>query len=165
MLNIGGSPIDWPSLWDTRVQVKSFLTVCSGKAESKDPVSQFLHTPDTDEHTCMVPANPWHWWAYLHGTCKPLTLVSIPAGYLQTLTLVSIPAGYLQTLILVSIPAGCLQTLTLVSIPAGYLQSPDTEENAEELREKAPRYQVYGHSALLASYSESMNLSTVHSPA
>jgi len=40
--------------------------------------------PDTDLGACMVPANPWHWSGCLHGTRKPLTLIGIPAGYLQT---------------------------------------------------------------------------------
>ena len=44
----------------------------------------YLHTPDTGQDTCGVPAYPWHWSGYLRGTCIPLTLVRIPAGYLQT---------------------------------------------------------------------------------
>ena len=57
----------------------------------------YLRASDTGQDTCVVPANPWHWWENLHGICKLLTRVRIPAWYLHTLTLVRILAWYLQT--------------------------------------------------------------------
>jgi len=32
-----------------------------GETRSENSVGRFLHTPDTGQGTCRVPAHPWHW--------------------------------------------------------------------------------------------------------
>jgi len=88
------------------------------------------------QDTRRIPENPCHWSGYPQDTCKPLPLVRIPAGYLQTPATGqdtrSIPAnpchwsGY---------PQDTCRPLPLVRIPAGYLQNPSHWSGYEREKE------------------------------
>jgi len=110
-------PIGLPSLWGTPVQAESLLMT-----HPWEMLSQWLSR--------SISANPWHWSGYLQGACKPLTLIGVPTGCLQTPDTdrgtCRVPAnpwhwlGYLQ---------GACKSLMLIRVPTGCLQTPDADRS------------------------------------
>jgi len=106
----------------------------------------YQNTPDTDQNTCGVPEYPWHWSGYLEGTLNPWHWSGYLGGTWISLTLVRVPAGYLNTPDTgqgtCGVPeypwhwSGYLRgtwiPLTPVRVPAGYLNTPDTGQTMKE---------------------------------
>jgi len=59
-LNKGGSPIEYISGGGRGVNRK-FPSDTARKRWIEHSVGQSLHTPDTGEDICKIPAYPWHW--------------------------------------------------------------------------------------------------------
>jgi len=68
---IGGTPIKLPSLWLHGCQQKVSKWCTLRNTESKHPIGQFWHTPDTDQRPLTpdtdqrpLTPGPWHWSGY-----------------------------------------------------------------------------------------------------